>query len=328
MPDDPSLPRIAITAGDPLGIGPEIVAKALARQDVRSVARFDVFGPSSALDDAAGRAGIVPPWAASPETVTLHATPVAEPLPALRTHSSVGGAVSLRSLEDAIAHVKQGHADAIVTAPISKTSWELAGMREFPGHTELLAARFHAPRSAMLFVGTTLRVILVTIHVPLARVPSLITRHRVLNAIELGAQACVDLGVRAPRIAVCGLNPHAGEGGILGHEDDLHIRPAVEEARAHGIDATGPLPADAAFPAAARARYDLVVAMYHDQGLAPIKLLEQDQTVNVTVGLPGVARTSPAHGTAFDIAGKNLAREDSMAAAIRLAARMARHRRA
>jgi len=246
--------------------------------------------------------------------------------------SVLGGRVSFESVEAAIAAAKASathegpRCDAIVTAPISKTSWELAGHREFPGHTELLADRFGAARHAMLFVGPLLRVILVTIHVPLRRVPELLTTAGVLDAIELGDAACKLLGVAAPRIIVCGLNPHAGEGGILGEEDDRVIRPAVLTAASRGIDVRGPAPADAVFLDAVKGEFDLVVAMYHDQGLIPAKLVDREGTVNVTVGLPHpfrpgewLIRTSPAHGTAFDIAGRNLASERSMRAALEAA---------
>ena len=187
----------------------------------------------------------------------------------------------------------------------------------------------------MLFVGPHLRVMLATIHVPLMEVGGLLTTLRVLEAIELAHQACVELGSSrgaSPRVAVCGLNPHAGEGGILGAEDDRIIAPAVAQARANGIDAHGPLAADTVFRAAAappmgKGQYDCVVAMYHDQGLIPVKLVDGEEAVNVTVGLPTI-RTSPAHGTAFDIAGKNVASATSMKCAIELAIRTVREERA
>ncbi|MBY0261396.1 MAG: 4-hydroxythreonine-4-phosphate dehydrogenase PdxA, partial [Phycisphaerales bacterium] len=212
---------------------------------------------------------------------------------------------------------------AIVTAPISKTSWMLAGHTRHPGHTELLADRFDAPESGMLFVGPSMRVMLATIHVPLRDVPRGLTTALVLRAIRLAHQSCLDFGVKSPKIGVCGVNPHAGEGGILGTEDEAVITPAVAAARALGIGATGPHPADTIFsqavlPPRGPGALDAIVAMYHDQGLIPIKLLDKREAVNVTVGLPTI-RTSPAHGTAFDIAGTGRADPASMHAAIRTA---------
>lgn len=305
---------IGITLGDPLGIGPEIVAKALVDPRVKHLAELRVYG-----DDRPFLVG---------DGVR-------------RTSTAGGGAASFEWVEQAIADAKRDEddpkrVDAIVTAPISKTSWNLAGHTEFPGHTELLATRFGASKSGMLFVGPHLRVMLATIHVPLMTVGKVLTVAKVREAIELADQSCVEMGAVGPegrpRIAVAGLNPHAGEGGILGEEDDRIIRPAVEQARTQGILATGPLPGDTVFNAAAAAPvgkglYECVVAMYHDQGLIPVKLVDREQAVNVTVGLPTI-RTSPAHGTAFDIAGKGIASSESMVAAISLAVKMVKIRRA
>lgn len=288
--------------------------------------------------------------------------------------------MSFLAIERAIERAKldDGHAervDAIVTAPISKTSWNLAqrelsaGVAEFPGHTELLAERFTSPRSGMLFVGPSMRVMLTTIHVPLAKVTSVLTPQRVTDAIVLAHEASVELGVElrvgSPRIAVCGVNPHAGEHGLLGTEDDAVIAPGIELARERlamsdaCADIVGPLPADTLFAKARlidgrRVRedgYDCVVAMYHDQGLIPMKLLDPHACVNVTVGLRwprtnetasgaahsvpirSIIRTSPAHGTAFDIAGRvgsdglPLADASSMRHAMRLALQMVERQR-
>ncbi len=360
--------------GDPLGIGAEIICKSLADHRLRAAARYRVHGSQFALTRAAKAAGIPPFWTLSSplappqhsDVVLIdtgaddnHPEPTSPPGPTKR-----GGEQSFQWVEAAIRDAQRatGHpdrADAIVTAPISKTSWNLAGHTQFPGHTELLAARFGAPRSGMLFVGPHLRVMLATIHVPLMEVGGLLTTRRVLEAIELAHEGCLAVppdvaalgdsrcgraessttgspqsrtsGGTPPRIAVCGLNPHAGEGGILGTEDDRIIAPAVAQARAKGINATGPLPADTLFRAAAappmgKGQYDCVVAMYHDQGLIPVKLVDGEEAVNVTVGLPTI-RTSPAHGTAFDIAGKNAASPTSMRCAIELAIRMAERKR-
>ena len=197
----------------------------------------------------------------------------------------------------------------------------MAGCR-FPGHSELLAWRTKAKRMVMMFNSPQLRVALATVHLPLMDVRNKLNIGAVFNAIDLGHQACVKLGMRRPRIAVCGLNPHASENGQFGDEEKRIIRPAIEMARQADIDVTGPFPADTIFIDAVAGRYDLVVAMYHDQGLIPVKLLAFDEAVNLTLGLP-VIRTSVDHGTAFDIVGKNVARPDSMKAAIALAARLA-----
>ncbi len=313
----------------------------------RARARFRVYGSSSAMLDAARGAGIEPFWVRAPRETAPSLPHVLGPggpdvvlvdsdgtgddlsdTPPVheRRASAAGGGLSFQWVEDAIADARRSAsdplcADAIVTAPISKEAWALAGHAEFPGHTELLAARFNAPRAAMMFEAGVLRVVLVTTHIPLAEVPGAITTERVLETIQLGHDACVRLGVARPRIAVCGLNPHAGEAGLLGHDEGRAITPAIERARASGLDCAGPFPGGTVFNAAIKKRYDLVVAMYHDQGLIPVKLLAFDSAVNITLGLPTV-RTSPDHGTAYDIAGRNLADPGSMGAAIDLACRL------
>ncbi len=305
----PRKPVIAITTGDPAGIGPEITASVLADESLRDRADLVVIGERATQ---------------SPHAPTVE-----------------GGRASHEALSQAIARAKRSRGDAqavdaIVTAPICKESWLLAGIN-YPGHTELLADAFSSPRTAMLFVGPTLNVILVTIHVALRDVPTLLTTERVFDSIDLGARAIREMGIgtanpSGPRVAVCGLNPHAGEHGQFGDEDDRVIRPAIERARATGIDATGPHPGDAVFLAAAKGKHDLVVAMYHDQGLIPVKLVDRERTVNVTVGLSWqgrpIVRTSPAHGTAFDIAGTGAADPASMKAATLLAIQMVEARRA
>ena len=218
-----------------------------------------------------------------------------------------------------------GRLDAIVTAPICKESWKLAGCR-FPGHTELLAHRTKVRHVAMMFVAPQLRVVLATIHLPLMDVRNIFTIGCVFTPIDLGHQACRQLGIARPRIVVCGLNPHASENGQFGDEERRIISPAIDMARNHGIDVHGPFPADTIFNDAVRGKYDLVVAMYHDQGLIPVKLLAFDEAVNMTLGLP-VIRTSVDHGTAVDIVGKNKANPSSMKAAIRLAVQLADRRR-
>lgn len=338
-------PTLGVTMGDPLGIGPEIITKAIQQLGDRVPARLQVYGSWEILADAARVIGLDPTrFAKAPrhgKILVCDDGAWASGVPGAghtRASTPEGGRASFAWIERAIADAQRPvddphRVDAIVTAPISKTSWNMAGITGFPGHTELLGARFgrEGKPHGMLFVGPHLRVMLATIHVPLARVASMLTVRMVREAIELAHQSCVELGaVRretgVPRIAVCGVNPHAGEGGILGTEDDRVIRPAVVEARAAGVDVDGPMPGDTIFKAAAappfgKGAYDCVVAMYHDQGLIPMKLIDGERAINVTVGLPTV-RASPAHGTAFDIAGTNSASAGSMVAAIELAAEM------
>jgi 4-hydroxythreonine-4-phosphate dehydrogenase len=330
-------PLVGISMGDPLGIGPEVVVKALADPALRASARFVVYGDNELLLEAAERAAVHPTWfragidhARDGSMVlgdfTVIDYSVASALGSERAPSKTGGIASKSFVEDAIADALRTttdhrRIDAIVTAPISKESWMLAGFR-WPGHTELLGARTRAKRQAMAFVSPRLNVVLATTHVPLMEIRNLLTIGRVHEPIALGHELCLQLGIAKPRIAVCGLNPHAGENGLFGDEEIRVIQPAIDMARATGIDVHGPFPADTIFIDAAAGAWDLVVAMYHDQGLLPVKLLGWDKAVNVTLGLP-IVRTSPDHGTAFGIAGKNRASEGSMKAAIELAVRLA-----
>lgn len=329
--------------GDPGGIGPEVIVKALAEPGVRRIARFRVLGPARAMERAAERAGIEPFWwkidhgSSLIDTTTAHDVVVLDyagedlfPSQANRA----AGELSFRLVDDAIAAAKREPGDplrveGIVTGPINKQAWSMAGHGRFPGHTELLTVRFNAKRSAMFFHAPPgegaphgLNVILATVHLPLMEIRNILTIGKVFDAIDLGHEACRALEIARPRIAVAGLNPHAGENGILGDEETRLIEPAIRLAQDAGIDARGPFPGDTVFNAAVRGAFDLVVAMYHDQGLIPVKLLARDRAVNVTVGLPTV-RTSPDHGTAFDIAGQNRADPGSMKSAIELAVRMA-----
>lgn len=351
MSDAASNPRptIAVSMGDPAGIGPEVVVKALADPALRRTARFVILGAADAMNEAARLAAIEPYWwrvrrgAGLIDTATVHdvvllddpdaagITPGSlraarrEPAPARES-----GALSFRWVDDAISaaagrHSEQLAADAIVTAPISKEAWAMAGHARWPGHTELLAERLNARRTRMMFFSPSLRVVLVTAHVPLMEIRNILTIGRISDTIDLGAEGCRMVGVESPRIAVCGLNPHAGEAGLLGDEEQRLIAPAIRAAVDAGIDARGPFPGDTIFRAAARGSYDLVVAMYHDQGLIPVKLTAFESAVNATIGLPTI-RTSPDHGTAFDIAGLNRADPGSMRAALDLAVTMARRR--
>ncbi|MEX0744012.1 MAG: 4-hydroxythreonine-4-phosphate dehydrogenase PdxA, partial [Phycisphaeraceae bacterium] len=236
-----------------------------------------------------------------------------------------GGQASLRFLDDAVTAtrkpIEEGGVDAIVTAPVCKESWQMASCR-FPGHTEFLQHRTKSKRVAMMFQAPKLNVVLATMHVALMDIRNLLTIGRVFDPIELGHAAMQQIGVPSPRIAVCGLNPHASENGQFGDEERRVIKPAIDMARDLGIDAQGPFPADTVFGPAINGKFDLVVAMYHDQGLIPVKMLAFDEAVNITLGLP-IIRTSPDHGTAFNIVGKNQANPGSMQAAIRLAAKLA-----
>ncbi len=328
--------------GDPAGIGPEVLVRALSDKARRTRARYLIHGSSSAMHAAAHACAIDPFWwrvdARSELASTLRSHDVAlldddprisesgRELDFPAKPNKLAGELSFDWVLRAIDDTKRPegdplHADAIVTAPINKEAWALAGRSKYPGHTELLAQRLGAKRSAMMFVGDKLRVVLATVHIPLNEIRDKLTIGVVHNAIDLGHEACLKLGISRPRIAVCGLNPHAGENGLLGDEEQRLIDPAIDLAVNAGMQVSGPFPADTIYSAAVAGKYDLVVAMYHDQGLIPVKLLERDLAVNITLGLPCV-RTSPDHGTAFDIAGKGVADPGSMCNAIDLAVRM------
>jgi 4-phospho-D-threonate 3-dehydrogenase / 4-phospho-D-erythronate 3-dehydrogenase len=287
----PLLPRIALTVGDPAGVGPELVAKAVRDPRVLAVCEPVIYGP--------------PPTARfAPGMLSKDA--------GLAAYDAV-----VRAVEDA----RAGRVGAMATAPINKEAWALAGL-PWRGHTDLLAHLTGAPRVAMMFYSRQLRVVLATVHVALADVSKMLTRDYLVDVIRLTARELPRFGFAAPRLALAGLNPHAGEHGVIGTEDDRELRPAVEACRADGIRVEGPLPADTLFIRAMRGEFDAVVACYHDQGLVPIKLVAFGQAVNVTLGLP-IIRTSVDHGTAFDIAGRGVADPGSLIEAVLLAARLA-----
>lgn len=331
-------PVIGITMGEPAGIGPEVVVKALADPAIRALGRFVVYGMNELLSYAADLAEIEPYWwrlqhdspRASYElvhdVVVLDYDEYSMLGQSVHRPSKQGGQASLQFLDDAFAAAtlprsdESAHIDAIVTAPICKESWKLAGCK-FPGHTEFFQHRARAKRVCMMFDSPKLRVALATVHVSLMDVRNLLTIGAVFDPIDLGHQMLIQMGIEKPRIAVCGLNPHAGENGLFGDEESRIIEPAILMAQQHNINAKGPYPADTVFIDAVAGKYDLVVAMYHDQGLIPVKLLGWESAVNTTLGLP-IVRTSPDHGTAFNIVGRNVADAGSMKAAIRLAARM------
>jgi len=324
---------VGITMGDANGIGPEIIAKLYAhglphpalvygdagvmnatlnQLGMQARLRVELIShPGMALDAGPGVIPVLNRWQALPETLVPGQV------------SPIAGRAAYEYLCHAIDDAQQGLIRAIVTAPLHKMALQQAGI-DYPGHTEILADRTGTDDYAMLLATDELRVILVTIHVALASVPSLITHDAVLKTIELAHRACRHAGIARPRVAVAGLNPHAGEDGRFGREDIDIIAPAIRAARERGIDASGPWPGDTVFMRARQDEFDIVVAQYHDQGLIPVKYLGLDSGVNMTVGLPFV-RTSVDHGTAFDIAGRGIADERSLRKACELALDMSAH---
>jgi 4-hydroxythreonine-4-phosphate dehydrogenase len=311
-----STPRLALTLGDPAGIGPEVVLKALASAE-RPQADITLYGSSASLSLRAERFGLK---GASELGVRVVEVPLEGSLELGRV-SAEAGRVAAESVRAAVRDALADRVDALVPAPLNKQSLRAAGY-PWPGHTELLAAEAGVSDVAMMFVGGGLRVALLTIHTPLRDVPGALTIDGVCRVVRLVHRELPRLGASRSRIALCGLNPHAGEGGLLGHEEDEVLSPAVDALRREGIDVVGPLPADSLFPLAARAGFEAVVAAYHDQGLIPVKLLSFGRAVNVTLGLPFV-RTSVDHGTGFDIVERGVADEGSLLEAMKLAASMA-----
>ncbi len=318
---------IGITMGDPAGIGPEILVRLFAETPP---ARAVAIGDAGVLRRALGIVGaqlalreVATPAEAhcAPGTIDVLAAGALAAPPVFGRVDAASGASSFACVERGIAEALSGRLAALVTAPISKAAWAAAG-KQFPGHTELLAARAGVSEYAMMLANDELRVVLVSIHVPLAEAVRLVTPAAELRAIRLADAAARRFGIAAPRVAVAGLNPHAGEAGLFGTEDRDIIAPAVAAARAEGIAASGPFPGDTVFARARQGEFDVVVAQYHDQGLIPVKYLGLDRGVNVTLGLPFV-RTSPDHGTAFDIAGSGRASAASLRAAVWMAETMA-----
>jgi len=322
---------IGVTMGDPAGIGPEVVVKALADPELRRAAKFIIFGMNEQLCYAADRAEIEPfwgrhqhekisrdyPWKVVVADYDEYSFP-----PWIRRPSVAAGESSIRFCLDAIDAARAEIIDAVVTAPINKTSWKLAGTN-WPGHTEMLAQRCKAKRKAMMFVAGPLKLALATIHEALFEVRHKFTIGRVFEPIDLLNDALKEyFNIESPKIGVAALNPHAGENGQFGDEEQRIISPAILLAQEQGINCSGPFPADTLFLRASQGEFDGVVAMYHDQGMIPVKLLAFEYAVNVTIGLP-IVRTSPAHGTAFDIAGRNMANPAGMKSAIKTAIQMA-----
>jgi len=289
------LPTLALAAGDPAGIGPEIVAKAANDAAVRAVCEPVIF---ESKVDATVRPGEV---------------------------SAAAGLSAYNTIVRAVDAARRGDVDAIATAPVNKLAFAEAGL-PWKGHTDLLAHLCGDVPVAMMFHSPQLKVVLLTVHVPLRDVPSLITADLLDQTLTLTIAAMRTFGIDSPRLAVAGLNPHAGESGVIGSEDDAVLAPAVQRAQQRGVTIAGPIPGDTVFVRAVRGEFDCVVACYHDQGLIPVKLLGFGQAVNVTIGLP-IIRTSVDHGTAFDIAGQDKADPGSMIAAVMLAAQMVSKRR-
>jgi len=328
-------PLLGITLGDPAGIGPEIVLKALAHPEVFETCRPLVIGDVRMLRRAAPWVAMAPSYemVASPAegryaTGTVTVLDLANGDPAdcpVGVESAEGGRAAVEAVLRGADLALAGEIDAVVTAPLNKAAMHLAGFH-YPGHTELLAERTGAGKITMLLTGPNLRVVHVSMHVGLQEAIARVTAERVADTIQLAADACRALGIATPRIAIAGLNPHASEGGLFGDQEAREIVPGIAMARARGHQVSDPQPPDTVFLRATKGEFDIVVAMYHDQGHIPMKLLAFDSGVNVSIGLP-IIRTSVDHGTAFDIAGKGIAREESMLAAIAVAVQMARARR-
>ena len=328
-------PLLGITMGDPAGIGPEVIAKALALAKVRRLCRPIVIGSFPVMQQAVKslklKMNVIRVEGHDPKPPRLSDLAVLDPLdrPLGRFSRGVAavetGAASVLFIEKAVELAQLGCIDGIVTAPINKEAINMAGCH-FPGHTELLADLTKTEESGMMIIGGPLRIMFVTTHVAIKDLPTLLTQAKIEKAIRLAHLALKDLfGIKKPRVGVAALNPHAGEHGLFGDEEERVILPAARAAQSQGIRASDPLPADTLFGKAARGDYDGVVALYHDQGLIPLKLVAFGTCVNLTVGLP-IIRTSVDHGTAFDIVGKGIADPGSLIEAITLAAALANKR--
>ncbi|NDD62655.1 MAG: 4-hydroxythreonine-4-phosphate dehydrogenase PdxA [Acidobacteria bacterium] len=325
------LPRVGITMGDPAGIGPEIAARASARPEVLGVCRPVLIGDPAFLlpwmTDSAGplleRAQDIPHLTPAPVILSTPRSSLAELIrPGIE--QAAAGRLAEAAIRLAVSACLAGELEAMATAPINKASFSLAGL-SFPGHTEFLAHLTGCEDFAMAFISPRLRVALLTTHLALAEVPAAVRRQPLERLIRLVDRELKVYGMARPRLALAGINPHAGEGGLFGDEERREMAPAVEACRAEGIDVSGPYPGDTVFLRAVRGEFDLVISCYHDQGLIPVKCFSFGEAVNVTLGLP-LIRTSVDHGTAFDIAGRGVADESSLVAAILLAADLAGRR--
>jgi 4-hydroxythreonine-4-phosphate dehydrogenase len=326
---------IGISLGDVTGIGPEVALKAVAAEAVTDATQYLLIGDEPSLRRANENSGLNLPLKhfsnANDVGKFFFFNPSAEPLPDnLPPGSPLAADAAVAALRDGGQRCLRGEIDAIVTAPVNKESIIRAG-HKFVGQTEFLSELAGTQRTAMMLLGTDekgrwLRVALATVHISIRSVPEKLTAEKITLAVELAAQSCRDLGLKRSKIAVCGLNPHAGEGGEFGDEEITTIGPAIQVLLRRGFDVVGPLSGDTVFHYALKGDFDAVVAMYHDQGLAPLKAVAFDSGINWTLGLPFI-RTSPDHGTAYNIAGKGIANPGSMIAAIRLAKQLAKNRK-
>lgn len=310
--------RIAITMGDPAGVGPEIIVKAFAQEDIYKICAPLVIGDKAIIKEVINVTGID----FDPDNIEiLNLNAIKNPSKLKKgMPSEESGKAAYSYIKKAVELYNLGVIETIVTCPISKWAIKMAGL-PWNGHTDMLAELTETENYAMAFYSEALKIVLATIHVPLKDVPYLIKKEKVINSIFFANKACAMLQIENPHIAVCGLNPHAGEEGMLGREEIEEIAPAIKEAKALGINVSGPYPADSIFWRAYNGEFDIVVAMYHDQALAPFKLVAFEKGVNFTMGLPFI-RTSPDHGTAYDIAWQGKASPTSLIEAIKLAARM------
>ena len=318
-----TLPKIAVTMGDPAGVGPEVCLRLLQDEAIARLCTPIVFGSAAVLEQAAVQCCLAKPGKVV-AGLSEADSPCVLDIGAIGLDDFTTGAVNAATgraaftyIEDAINAALSGQIAAVTTAPINKVALHAADI-PFPGHTEIFAAKTHAPRYCMLQYSSEVRAVFVTTHMGYAEVPGLLTKAAILDTIELGAQAMRRIRGGAPRIVVLGLNPHAGENGLFGTEEQVAIIPAIESARKLGLNVEGPVPPDTAFLPAKRRETDLFVCMYHDQGHIPLKALCFDEAVNTTLGLP-IVRTSVDHGTALDIAGLGQANPNSLFEAVKLA---------
>lgn len=329
----PNLPLVAVTMGDPVGVGPEIIPKALSDPRVFQCCRPLIYGDAACLNAGAASTGTRLTFAEVPSIdvaaaghngiAVINAAGLDTAQLKWKTPTVEAGMAMVAYLNAAIDDAMAGRVSAIATGPINKRALKMAGV-PFSGHTEILARRTGTPDYAMMLAGDRLKVVLATIHIPIGRVPQALTAEGIAKIVTLTNHALrTRFGMTTPRIAVAGLNPHAGESGLFGDEEATLIAPAVGLAASQGITVTGPHPPDTVFFMASQGAYDAVVAMYHDQGLGPFKMIHFNDGVNTTLGLP-IVRTSVDHGTAYDIAGTGKASAESMVAAIIMAANQAR----
>ena len=323
-------PILALTIGDSAGIGPEIIVRAFTSGEIFKYSRPVVIGkalPLSRAIELIKAGGTIKRISKVSEAGFRRGVIDLIEVEEVRLGKFSWGRVnlacarlSIKAIEKAVGMALKREVEGIVTLPINKKGWEAAGLN-FPGHTEFLAHLTRTKEFAMLLMGGRIKVVLVTRHIALREVAGSINKREVFKNIILAREGAIRLGIKNPRIAIAGLNPHAGEEGLLGREEREKIKPAIRQARLKGLNVSGPYPADSLFYRVNRGDFDVVLAMYHDQGLIPLKMFSLESSVNVTIGLP-IIRTSPGHGTAYDLAGKGVAREKSLLEAVKVAARM------